>query len=306
MSASGDSPVHENHKRSSRRGPTRRDLRDPPEIDEEAARNLVSSLFFGVMAPPESSSSSSIKTEEESSIRDTTSTSSFRGRRKDGEAQRSHKKPSKHEEDSKAFTAKVTSALRIHEHIPADPAALQEKPIFQSTYKLLQWQRDNYLVGKDYADWRKAERQQEAKLGTTIVRDSTGEIAIDPTALGHQQIAKLASDFIPSETVRMAALPLVVGLPQKENGGGGGGALYQPTRTALVNLIDGQQDNVNCILKNQILTYLQNPQNRLAIKNSTQGFIATQYPSRSGSNHQHQHQQQQSDAGNIRSDDDDS
>lgn len=296
MSTSGDGPVNQKHKPISRPGPTRRNPRDPPVIDEEAARDLVSSLFFGVMAPPESSSSSTTttKTDKESSVRDSTSISSSHGTHQDGKARKSQKKSPKQEEDPKAFTAKVTSALRIHEHIPEDPAALREKPIFQNTYKLLQWQRDNYLVGKDYADWRKAERQQEAKLGTKIVRDSTGEIAIDPTALGHQQIAKLASDFIPSETVRKTALPLVVGLPQKGNSGG---ALYQPTRTALVDLIDGQQDNLNRLLKNQILIYLQNPQNRLAMKNSTQGFIATQYPSRNSATNTNQ--QQQSDAANV-------
>jgi hypothetical protein len=108
-------------------------------------------------------------------------------------------------ETSKA--AEAGPAFQIDDYIPQDRAELRETKLFKSTYELLQWQRDNYLVGFEYANWIKKHRIKYP--------DRVMDAPYDKTALGHQQIAGLLAWFIPTDTVRQALLPIVVDLPDK-------------------------------------------------------------------------------------------
>jgi hypothetical protein len=161
-------------------------------------------------------------------------------------------------ETSKAAAAAAGPAFNIDDYIPQDRAELRETKMYKSTYGLLQWQRDNYLVGSEYANWIKRHR---IKYPDRVI-----EVPYDKTALGHQQIAGLLSWFIPTDTVRQALLPIVVDLPDK--------VLFPIVRNATVSLIASQQANLDSIIKRSLITLLKNDQNREAIKNSTQGYIA--------------------------------
>jgi hypothetical protein len=162
-------------------------------------------------------------------------------------------------ETSKA--AEAGPAFNIDDYIPQDRAELKETKLFKSTYELLQWQRDNYLVGFEYANWIKKHRIKYP--------DRVTDAPYDKTALGHQQIAGLLAWFIPTDTVRQALLPIVVDLPDK--------VLFPIARDATVSLIASQQANLDSIIKTSLISLLKNEQNREAIKNSTQGYISTTY-----------------------------
>ena len=162
-------------------------------------------------------------------------------------------------------------ASQVDKLIPADPHELRKTSLYKNTYKLIQWQRDNYLVGSEYAEWRRRERLRggggETEPPPRDVSSYQGEIIFDADALGHKQVGRLAADFVPSDTVRKALLPIVVTLPMS--------ALYGPSQAALVRLILGQQDTLDHLLKYQLMQFLGNPRNRAAIKNSTKGYIST-------------------------------
>ncbi|EEC51485.1 predicted protein [Phaeodactylum tricornutum CCAP 1055/1] len=187
-------------------------------------------------------------------------------------------------------------AARIDDFIPNDPRSIQETQLYRSAYKLIQWQRDNYLVGTEYADWRKQDRQRAAQHHHETLSSSTrnlvtratkslnprtfwnrtpsssvfstkaaDQLVYDPTAASHGQMASLASSFIPSDTVVKAVAPLVAALPT--------GFLYPTIHQATVGLIVSQQLTVDRATKTAILGVLQNPANRIKIKTSTSGAI---------------------------------
>jgi hypothetical protein len=165
------------------------------------------------------------------------------------------------EDDSETSKA-AGPAFKVDDYIPQDRAELRETKLYKSTYELLKWQRDNYLVGFEYANWRKKHRPKYP--------DRVIEVPYDKSALGHAQIAGLAAWFIPTDTVRQALLPIVVGyLPDK--------VLFPIARDATLSLIASQQANLDLIIKRSLISLLNNEHNREAIKNSTQGYIATTY-----------------------------
>ena len=154
--------------------------------------------------------------------------------------------------------------IPIDDYIPATHEAIRETPLFSQFYRLIQFQRDQYLVGEDYAKWQQKERQ------SSVLADPSDRLPLDPTALGHIQIARVAADFIPTATVRQAALPLVTPLPTD--------TLYPLLRDATIRQgILGQQALLNRVTIDAVLNFIKNPQNRLAIKRSTYGFIETKY-----------------------------
>ena len=157
---------------------------------------------------------------------------------------------------------------QIEQQIPHDPKALRQTTLYQGALQMLQWQRDNYLVGTEYADWQRQQQQQQQHqtFAGAEVAGSRYDIPYDPTALSHAQIAKLASDFIPAPTVVRALTPIVAGLPA-------GGVLFDPVRNATVHIIQGQRSNLEDVIKNRLLQFLTNPQNRAAMKISTQGML---------------------------------
>jgi len=66
-------------------------------------------------------------------------------------------------------------ASQVGRLIPEDPAELRETALYRNAYRLIQWQRDNYLVGPDYADWRKKER--------TRLSDQTRDVRCSPVCM---------------------------------------------------------------------------------------------------------------------------
>jgi hypothetical protein len=157
---------------------------------------------------------------------------------------------------------------QIDKLIPKDSEALRRTALFKEAYKGIQWQRDNYLVGGDYANWRRKERYRLDGPRRTV-QSFVHEMQYDETAQGHGQVAKLAASFIPSDTVRDALLPVVVPLISSQ--------LYPISRQGLCHLIDSQHDNLHHFLKSQILQFINSPENRASIKNSTNGLISTSY-----------------------------
>lgn len=160
-------------------------------------------------------------------------------------------------------------AEQVRNLIPEDRQKLRQTALYKEAYKGIQWQRDNYLVGREYANWRVKERYR-LDHATRSIQSFVHEIQFDDTALAHPQFAGLAASFLPSETIKAALLPLIV--PVVEN------QLYPLAQQGVVQLIEGQQDNLHNALKGQILQFLDNPQNRANIKSSTRGYISTSAP----------------------------
>lgn len=157
-------------------------------------------------------------------------------------------------------------AEQVRNLIPEDRQKLRQTSLYKEAYKGIQWQRDNYLVGREYANWRIKERYR-LDHGTRSIQSYVDEIQFDEAAMAHPQLARLAAAFIPSDAVKTALLPLIVPVV--------GNHLYPLAQQGLVHLIESQRDNLNHLLKGQILQFLSNPENRLSIKNSTRGYIST-------------------------------
>jgi hypothetical protein len=153
--------------------------------------------------------------------------------------------------------------------IPEDRERLRQTALYKEAYKGIQWQRDNYLVGREYANWRVKERYRrlDPNHNTRSVQSFVHEMPFDEGALAHPQFAGLAATFLPSDAVKDALVPLIV--PVVEN------QLYPVAQQGVVQLIEAQQDNLHRILKGQIVQFLDNPQNRTDIKTSTRGYIST-------------------------------
>ena len=226
-------PEEQNPQSSSR--PPRR-LTDRERTDH--ARGLISSLFSGFRPPA---------TEIDDPPSDTSSTPT----------------PASTTATAKN-SAESTLPFNIDQYIPQDGKEIQKTPIYKSAYRLIQWQRDNYLVGTEYANWRQEQRQKERPLTTSQ------EIPLDPTALGLPQLVRVASNYIPTTT------PLVVPLVSPLFSGP---ALYPTIVNSVVSVIQGQQRNLDNLVVWQLVQFLKNPQYRIAMKNSTQGFLATTYRS---------------------------
>jgi hypothetical protein len=160
-------------------------------------------------------------------------------------------------------------ADQVRNLIPEDREKLRQTALYKEAYKSIQWQRDNYLVGREYANWRVKERYRrlDPNHNTRSVRSFVHEIPFDEGALAHPQFAGLAASFLPSDAVKDALVPLIV--PVVEN------QLYPVAQQGVVQLIESQQDNLHHVLKGQIVQFLSNPQNRTNIKNSTRGYIST-------------------------------
>jgi hypothetical protein len=165
---------------------------------------------------------------------------------------------------------------QVERLVPHDPIALRQAPLYKGALQLLQYQRDNYLVGTEYADWRKRDRQRQENqpfyTPASILRRSSiltdlWDIPYDATALGHGHVANLASGFIPTSTLRNVLVPVLIDLVQPTC------PLYQLIQETTSNVIVGQQSNLEQTIKNQMLQFLNNPKNREAIKSSTKGML---------------------------------
>jgi hypothetical protein len=158
----------------------------------------------------------------------------------------------------KTATEKAQKPIQqLRENLPSNPEEIRKLPFYDATLQTLQWQRDNYLVGTDYADQRKLERPLRI---SPIPR-----MPYDATALGSIQIVNLGSWFIPSPTVKDALLPIVVSLPS--------GALKEPITNAVANAVPLAQPQLDRVVKNSLKAFMQNPHWRQVIKNRTKGYI---------------------------------
>jgi hypothetical protein len=157
---------------------------------------------------------------------------------------------------------------QIEKLIPHDPTVLRETSVFKGTLQLLQWQRDNYLVGGEYADWRRDDRIREQRFPAPQKPWYRYALPYDGTALSHDQISSVASAFIPMKTVQDLLTPIVTGLFDTKTG-----VLFGPIRDSAVNLIVDQQKLLEETVKDQVLTFLDSPRNRDAMKVSTEGMI---------------------------------
>jgi hypothetical protein len=234
-----------------------------PQEDRVNPINLFSSLFSSVFKPGYSTrNKEQVPSEPNISTRQAASLDvppSIVRKVQNEIKQGDNKQETDETETSKA--AEAGPAFRIDDYIPQDRADLRETKLYKSTYEVLQSQRDNYLVGFEYANWIKRYRIKYP--------DREMDVPYDKTALGHQQIAGLLAWFLPTDTVRQALLPIVVDLPDK--------VLFPIARDATVSLIASQQANLDSIIKTSLISLLKNEQNREAIKNSTQGYISTTY-----------------------------
>lgn len=155
-----------------------------------------------------------------------------------------------------------------------EPSEIRKTELYKVALNNLQWQRDNYLVGKDYADRRKLLRTQSSEDATA---EQTAfnrgmlqqQIPFYATALGNIQLSALGSWFIPSNAVHYSVLPFVLDLPL--------GSMYVPILKATANLIPLSQGNLDKVLKTQIMWILKNQQWRDLIKSSTKGYIVNTY-----------------------------
>lgn len=173
-----------------------------------------------------------------------------------------------------------------------EPSAIKDTELYKLTLHSLQWQRDNYLVGKEYADQRRHQRRGggggKKTDDTTVPAMNEGvlveqraldsglspyQIPFDATAFGNIQLASLTSWFIPSQAVHYSLLPIVVELP--------GGYLYQPILQATANLIPLSQSNLDYVVKDQLLWFFKNSEWRSFIKSNTKGYITNTYVDRS-------------------------
>ena len=149
-------------------------------------------------------------------------------------------------------------AFRVDNVIPRDPEAICDTGLFKSAIELIQYQRDQYLVGKEYADWHREHRDKPERV--TFWTPAFSKLVYDPSALGHGQLAHLVEDFIPSPAMMKAVTPLVASLPTT--------VLYPTAQAALTNQIQNRQDQLNGILRRSIVNYLTNPENRVQVKAS--------------------------------------
>lgn len=155
---------------------------------------------------------------------------------------------------------KIRAVLdQIERQIPVDSAMLKETPLFTAALHALQWQRDNYLAGREYADWRKRDKDRGRS------NPSPFRIPYDSNALVHSQLRPILADFIPSETVSRALTPIVADLPS--------GIMYDIITNSTISVIRGQGNNLNTVVKSQLLAFLCDPLIRNKIKSSTQGLI---------------------------------
>jgi hypothetical protein len=159
--------------------------------------------------------------------------------------------------------------------IPHDPINLRQSTLYKGALQMLKWQRDNYFVGDEYADWRKNDRhrqhlrqRQQRYFTTPNPSIENYKIPYNAETISHHHISSLASNFIPTSTVKNIITPIVTGLFDKSTG-----VLYDPIKQNTINIILDQQNLLERTMKNQILLVLDNPRNRDAIKDSTQGMI---------------------------------
>jgi hypothetical protein len=189
----------------------------------------------------------------------------------------------------------------LDDHLPADKDSVRALPFYNTTVDAIKYQRDNYLVGTNYATRKEKERTQQeqqqqqlstsnrtatrrftpptvasvvtARLGVGGIRgglssrspSSSVRMPRDATASGYIQIVNLGSWFIPSSAVKESLLPIVVSLPS--------GPLKDTITNSVCNAIPLAQPPLDRAVKNAILGFIDSPQMRQMVKNRTEKIL---------------------------------
>jgi hypothetical protein len=149
----------------------------------------------------------------------------------------------------------------LDDHLPKDPTSVRSLPFYNATLTALQYQRDNYLVGSNYA--KRSEQQRHGRLFPSP--RLFPRMPRDATALGHIQLTQLGSWFVPSSTIKEALMPIIISLPS--------GALREAITNSVANAIPLAQPNLDRAVKNAILNFIDNPQMRQLVKNRTEKIL---------------------------------
>jgi hypothetical protein len=166
---------------------------------------------------------------------------------------------------------KVVAAIRensdepiekaLEEHLPNDSTGVRNLPFYQATLEALRYQRDNYLVGANYA--KRSEQQRQGRLFPSP--RLFPRMPRDATALGYIQLTQLGSWFVPSPTIKEALIPIVIALPS--------GALRETITTSVANAIPLAQPSLDRAVKNAILNFIDSPNMRQLVKNRTEKIL---------------------------------
>lgn len=151
----------------------------------------------------------------------------------------------------------------VKQALPSSSNEVRSLPFYGSILEAITYQRDNYLVGNQYADTRQKARSNHNNPRPPPLH----RIPYDPRALGSIQLASLGASFIPSPTVHNALLPLLVSLPS--------GVLKEPIANAVANAIPLAQPQLDLAMKNSIIAFMGNPKMRQVIKNRAGGYMST-------------------------------
>ena len=193
----------------------------------------------------------------------------------------------------------------LDDHLPSDKESVRNLPFYNTTIDSIKYQRDNYLVGTNYATRKEKERQLEkeqsssttnrttrrftpptvasvvtARLGVGGIRGglSSSQVRMprDATALGYIQIVNLSSWFIPSSTIKESLLPIVVSLPS--------GPLKETITNTVCNAIPLAQPSLDRAVKNAVLDFIDSPQMRQMVKNRTEKILKVNDSNDKGNN----------------------
>mmetsp|Transcript_38664 Transcript_38664/g.57484 ORF Transcript_38664/g.57484 Transcript_38664/m.57484 type:complete len:229 (-) Transcript_38664:707-1393(-) len=141
---------------------------------------------------------------------------------------------------------------------------LEDTPLYNSIRKAVKWQRDNYLVGRQFADERRKERKAEEDMGIVGAGVLPSSLGFDETALGNPQLRSIGAWYITSSSLYDVALPFVLTLPM--------GPLYTPALRASVDLIPMGQQPLDNVTKQSVIDVLGNE--------NIKGFVKSSYISR--------------------------
>lgn len=234
---------------------------DVSSTTAETRQRTIAYLLFGIDLDEAKPSDDQQESAAKKSSIDTTSSSPRRPR--SGLTKPTDDIDDNNTKNDSTYHHKLKAALdEIDRHIPFDRAAIRQSPLFGDALPALQWQRDNYLVGPEYANWRKRDKER----GRIILNPTFFRIPYDYSqAMVHAQLRPILADFIPSETVVQALTPLVADLPS--------GILYDTISGSTIDIIQFQSTNLNYTFKDQLLSVLKDPSIRNQIKASMQGFM---------------------------------
>mmetsp|Transcript_25218 Transcript_25218/g.38818 ORF Transcript_25218/g.38818 Transcript_25218/m.38818 type:complete len:295 (+) Transcript_25218:82-966(+) len=187
--------------------------------------------------------------------------------------------------------------------------SIKDADWYNKIFQTISWQRDNYLIGHEYAVQRKMERkrkiegtptaelskeqdieEKKEEVEDTIIqllrRDSLltstlpfalkphtkikhPKIPYDPTALGNIQLQRLGTWFIPSPTVFHVFQPMAVQLPK--------GPLYGAAFRGMSNLIPMQQAQMDQVMKTNLIWLLNNDEWKDIFKRTTNTHLGEVY-----------------------------